>query len=1079
MMGTLWKWLAAAALAVVLLAVGAFAGVNLYLARRNQNWLSEAQEAYKRGDWIHAKGCYERYLPQDPSNIALLLQYADACLNIRPNRLAMLQNAATAYQQILTYEPDNRDVRAKLIDLYSKIGAWSTLEYYTNEWLSRTPDDASLQYHHAIALDRMGRRDEAMREYSVLAENNTEFSDVYGSLARLMRDRGLDANALDMFNKALERRPDDARLLVDYARFRARRSTWADVEPFLKQALESAPTDTYVLLACAQAALLRRQYDRAIELLEKVVELEPQGATAQMMLTAIYRNQGRLDAAIEALKSVDPIVQADNPIVLVTLADLQIESHALDDAKVTIADYNSIQPDQLPINEYFAGKELLVRGEATEAIKRLAPAVELRPGFHLGHYTLAEAYLAAGEMELARSSLATYLSRNPTDERAQRLMAQRFGKPISPDSLAARAEELIARPSVDVSQLVAVGTALSSTAVSPSQLQEQAPRIERALERAIEIDPRQAAPYRAKAELALRLGDADRARQVLSRAQAAGVPDTELSITRTVTALALGDTAAADAILLEATAKPDFGQSQYIEWANYLAQHGHYDHAIALLGKGTTRYPSGDVRAALEIERARLAVRHGDFDRAAAWIADAEPRIAKGTALRRTLNTTRLQIAQAFLTVNGTDAQARARALIDAVRAEDAANSLLQTIDGFMLLRENPPDLDTAQSLFERAAASDAAGLIARWGLARVALARGDFPRALSHAERAAALNPQSPALQVLLAEVLLRLGRSSEAEPVLARALETSPHDVTATQLMIECLLALGRTDAARQHLAKLESLSSANEDLRRIVSKLRGTILIAAGDDQEAERLLREQLEKGPGDTDLLEILALQMARQGRREEAKTLITDYANAHPDDPAPWVVLAKVLLFDRSTASYREASTALTRALLIDDNFIPALREFLSVRLAEGDRVEALALCEKYLRRNPDEPDMLNTKAVLLADIPNRQLEALATIDRAVSLDDRPELLATRGIVLVAMRDYDRALKDLQAAAQSLPKSSARVDAALAEAYLATNEIALARQHIEAAVKKAQNGDSVNLDRLRSLQVAIRQREAA
>ena len=122
---------------------------------------------------------------------------------------------------------------------------------------------------------------------------------------------------------------------------------------------------------------------------------------------------------------------------------------------------------------------------------------------------------------------------------------------------------------------------------------------------------------------------------------------------------------------------------------------------------------------------------------------------------------------------------------------------------------------------------------------------------------------------------------------------------------------------------------------------------------------------------------------------------------------------------------------------------------------------------------------MLNVKAQLLGQIGGRLQEALSAADRAIELDDRPEYRGTRGTILVAMRQYERALRDLRPYAIEVKEIPARVEAALAEAYLATNEVKLARQHLDAARTKSNDGQALNVDRLRQLDQAIQQKDPA
>ncbi len=1064
---------------VVLTAAGA-SGAYFYLQYRNASWLREALAAYDKGEWARSKGYFERYLPQDPKNAELLEKYANASLKLTYDRLGSERAAVTAYQQILTYYPEREDVRQHLIDLYIKLSAWSTLDYYTRDWLRRTPDDDTILYFNALALDNMGSIDEAMKGYESLIAKNTDRSDVYGSYARLLREKGLEAKANEIFATARAARPQDGQIVADYARFVARTSTWGEVQALLDEALRLSPQDTDVLVAAAQANMLRRQHARAVELLRQVIELKPDEGPAYLMLASAYIYQGMTEDAIKALQKADELVRIDSPLMLITLADLQLGMSAFDDAKKTIGEYAAAYPDQLPISEYFAAKEMLVRGEPSEAVKRLASVVQLRPGFALAQYTLAEAYLATGETELARNALETYLAKNSTDERAQRLMAQRFGRPVSIEALAARAEDLAGQPEPGQDRLVAIGAALLDSAVRRDSLAEYRDLIHATLEKAISIDPTESTPYRLLADLHLLEGEPDEALKDIDRASAQGCAPSEFLMLRAGAALESNDNGGVEKYIDEATAQSGFGHVEYLQWANFFALHGSYDRAIAMLDRGIGVISESEAKATLEVERGLLALRYGKLAQSAEWLAAVTPRVSTGTSLRRRLNAARLQLAQTYLITSPSEtAEQDAQKLIHAVQQEDPGNTMLHVADGLMLMRKTPPELDRAQLLFESAAVADASGLGAQWGLAKVALANNDYPRALTHIERALSAAPNIPALRLIEAEALLQTDRLYEAERVIRRFLEEMPDDVTAMQLLARCLIQRGDTDGAKDAVTRFEKFAGADSKYAESLRDLRGSVLVAGGEDAAAEQTLRAQASEHPDDFNVFKLLARAVFRQGREDEAKSILMAFADNRNSDPAVWVGVAQWWANTESEQQWREASTCLTRALLADPNYVPALRAMLDIRLRQRDNLEALQLCNRYLARNSDDAEMLNTKARLLGQLNGRQQEALASADRAIELDDRPEYKATRGVILVAMRQYERALRDLRPYALETNEIPAIFDAALAEAYYATNELELAKQYLDDALAKAESGELVDAERLRQLQRALLQKEAA
>ncbi|MBX7258087.1 MAG: tetratricopeptide repeat protein [Candidatus Hydrogenedentes bacterium] len=1066
---------------VVLSILGAAAGavgVYLYIEHRNATWLRDAETAYAQGDWQKAKVNYERYMPQDPRNEELLLKYAKACESLIPNRQSALKGATTAYQQILGFNPGNTDVRTKLIDTYVRMNDWGSLEYYAAEWLRNAPDDPVLGYYHALALDRTGRRDEAVEAYKKLVDSGTDHSDVYGNLARLLRDQGQEKQAQSVLEKAVTDRPQDAHVRVEYARYLARTSDWTKVEALLQEAMTLAPDDPDVLMARAQSLSLRGDYAGAIDLGKRALDAKQSDINAYLVLAGAYSSLGKVDEAIAVLAAAPAEIQADNPSLPIMLVDLQLSANRFDDAHKTIEFYKSVNPNQMPIVEYFAGKELLVKGEPAAAVQRLASVVQLRPGFSPAQFALALAYIETGENELARNTLEGYLAKNPGDIRAQQLMSQRYGKPLTLKELAERANEVLNDPQVDAGRLLSAAATLFEGASRAGKQAEYGEVVRGLLAKAIKGDPKNVDAYRMLVEVSLGLGDLPAAQAALDDAAAAGAESSALALSRASIALAKGDESAAQAVFAEASDAKDFGRESYSAWAGLFASKDKIEAAQGVYDKGISKLEAANDKKTLEVEQIGLALRTKDTDGALESITRLATQIDAGTPPRKQLNSARLQVAAQLLDKGESDSVEKAKQLLDAVRAEEPDNLGLVTMDAAVLLLRDPPDYDGAETLFERAESAPGGNLRAEWGLIKIALARADFPKALTHAERALALAPLSKEVRLQMADIQMKLQRPREAEATLNELLASDPDNLDALRLLAVSFFDRNQPDKAKETLAKLEQRAKGNAETEAMVASLRGRMLLAEGSAPQAEKVLRERVTADPNDFDAMLDLAKSISAQGRHDEAATLVEDFAKAHGGEPRAWVALARFCVDGDKPDRYERASTALTRALLADPNYVAALREMLELRLRQGAYGEALALCERYLSKNPDDADMLNTKAALLVQTGLRTEEALSAADRAVSLSDRPEYLLTRGLVLSSMREYSRALRDLETAANGMSATTAQIDAALAEVYLATGHIQQARERLTMAQDKSKKGDAVNPARLNQIEQALKSQES-
>jgi tetratricopeptide (TPR) repeat protein len=119
-------------------------------------------------------------------------------------------------------------------------------------------------------------------------------------------------------------------------------------------------------------------------------------------------------------------------------------------------------------------------------------------------------------------------------------------------------------------------------------------------------------------------------------------------------------------------------------------------------------------------------------------------------------------------------------------------------------------------------------------------------------------------------------------------------------------------------------------------------------------AETGLTDYLVRRPDDVDAIHLLALTVARQGRRNEAAALLARCVDLAPEFAAARFNYAKLLLqMDRYVAALHEVDR-----LLADDGTNPLFRQAKANILGfMGDTEQELAICEQLAAENPDRPE--------------------------------------------------------------------------------------------------------------------------
>jgi len=260
--------------------------------------------------------------------------------------------------------------------------------------------------------------------------------------------------------------------------------------------------------------------------------------------------------------------------------------------------------------------------------------------------------------------------------------------------------------------------------------------------------------------------------------------------------------------------------------------------------------------------------------------------------------------------------------------------------------------LDTAAAVAEALTAKPAAQRspaerIAASGFE--ALLAGDVPRAESAFEQALKTEPKLSAALLGLADVRIRQQRPAEAETLLKRALANEPRNATLHA-------ALGRYYRVKGDLARAKA--SYGEAIRldpaALLPHLGLADLYATGErnPRAAAEEYRKALAIQPDYHPARLGLGLALLAGGDRAGALAELQRLAKDTPGDPTAWHLIGRI---HASEKRYGEAVKALTEALRIQPDFLPALMDRADVYAAAGEDRKAAADYEQVLKRQPGD----------------------------------------------------------------------------------------------------------------------------
>jgi len=340
---------------------------------------------------------------------------------------------------------------------------------------------------------------------------------------------------------------------------------------------------------------------------------------------------------------------------------------------------------------------------------------------------------------------------------------------------------------------------------------------------------------------------------------------------------------------------------------------------------------------------------------------------------------------------------------------------------------------------------------------------QGKFDLALENLKKAESLSQDSLEVSYNEALILEAQGKYDDAAAVLQKlvARTTSPDgnysagEKNNRALFLERLGNIyreaGKPDAAIETYRKIVDLGG--EEASRGYQDL-----IDAYRDQkqwsDADRIAREAVQKLPKDKNLKMALALQLADDGKADEAVQIAKAQLKNSPEDRDTYIQLSQIYA---RVKRWKESEEALAQAEKIAVK--PEEKEYIhfvlgSVYERQKKYEQAEQAFRQVLQSDPNNSQTLNYLGYMLADRNTHLEEALNLIKHAVELDPQNgAYLDSLGWAYFRMGKYDEAEENLRRAADRTP-NDATVQDHLGELYAKTGKLKLAAVHWERALNE-------------------------
>lgn len=187
-------------------------------------------------------------------------------------------------------------------DLPGALAAWTRAQ-------ALDPEHLYAAYNVAMALQRMGRADQALAALEELAVRFPKIGVVWNTLGTLRLATGAVLSAEDAFQMAIDISPDDIRARANMATARSYRGDTAAALRILLEAFKTAPDDVTIQVQLGNVLVQRGHHDTAEKMYRRALRSKPEHADALAGLAVTLERRGNAE---EARTLLDPAVAQGN-----------------------------------------------------------------------------------------------------------------------------------------------------------------------------------------------------------------------------------------------------------------------------------------------------------------------------------------------------------------------------------------------------------------------------------------------------------------------------------------------------------------------------------------------------------------------------------------------------------------------------------------------------------------------------------------------------------------------------------------------------------------------------------------------
>lgn len=335
---------------------------------RSKVGLERGTEAYENQDWKDAASYLGQYLAVNPQDVAVLLQYAEAQLNLRPMKRSNVEQAIRAYNQILRIE-DNREAAALLTEIYLQSGDYVESAALAEDFLGRQYDSRI-----SLLLSETYIRQKKFKEAAAVAlkiiEEDSYFLEAYQVMGRLAEEDAklTDKSPRQWFDEGVRANPNHPRAYLYRAGYLNRIGETQQVQEDLLKAEALTFEDVEDRFRLVSMYLRLDEPDKAAAQIEIARQEDPTNQVVWRLWSQWAMETGDPDEMVRIARQGLETLKPNHFDFLSQAAELFIRAAAYDEAQDCISQLQKLQPD--------ASSVLLLEGLLAESRQQWTQAVQ-------------------------------------------------------------------------------------------------------------------------------------------------------------------------------------------------------------------------------------------------------------------------------------------------------------------------------------------------------------------------------------------------------------------------------------------------------------------------------------------------------------------------------------------------------------------------------------------------------------------------------------------------------------------------------------------------------------------------------